>query len=169
MRTLVQMANRSDRREGKPATAWAMKARPDDWLLARGSHFGQERQGAIPPASLQSQAGDTYAGLTRRHRPRHAHRTWWKQLIRGPTTNLLTTRRSPDTQLWRLRPFLFLSQSNRSSHCLQSVTRFSSPLTPRCGRSSNDSRLGDMGKRTNPAKRSRKPIPRPIRVTFPPR
>jgi len=60
------MANRSDRREVKPENLWANKARPDDWLLARGFHFGQEGKRPFAANPLHSQAGDTSARLTYR-------------------------------------------------------------------------------------------------------
>ena len=61
MRTIVQMAHRSDRREGKPKNLGGIKARLNDWLLARGFHFGQEGKGSFAPNPLHSQAGDTSA------------------------------------------------------------------------------------------------------------
>jgi len=66
MTTPVQMAHRSDRREVKPENLWANKARPDDWLLARDSHFGQEGIAPQRTNPLHSQAGDTSARLTYR-------------------------------------------------------------------------------------------------------
>ena len=78
------MANRSDRREDKPTTAWAMKTRPDDWLPARGFHFGQEGNSSFPTSPLHLQAGDTNAGLTHRLR-RRALDQLGTIFIRGPT------------------------------------------------------------------------------------
>lgn len=86
MRTIVQMAHRSDRREGKPKNLVGIKARSNDWLLARGFHFGQEGKGPFAPNPLHSQAGDTSARLTYRCQRRRAHPKAWKKLrIRGPT------------------------------------------------------------------------------------
>jgi hypothetical protein len=90
MRTLVQMANRSDRREDKPRTPWAMKARLDDWLLARGFHFGQEGKSSIRVIPLHLQAEDTNAGLTLRLRRRRVlHQLLNAIFIRGPTSTTL--------------------------------------------------------------------------------
>ena len=66
MRTIVQMAHRSDRREGKPKNLGGIKARSNDWLLARGFHFGQEGKRPFAANPLHSQAGDTSARLTYR-------------------------------------------------------------------------------------------------------
>jgi hypothetical protein len=64
MRTLREMADRSDRREGKPITTVGSKARASDWLLTREFHFGQEMPGFTRATALHSQAGDTTAVLT---------------------------------------------------------------------------------------------------------
>lgn len=61
------MANRSDRREGKPVTRLGSKARASDWLLTRGFHFGQEMSGSLGANALHKQAGDTTAVLTPCH------------------------------------------------------------------------------------------------------
>jgi hypothetical protein len=83
------MAHRSDRREDKPKNLWDSRARPDKWLLARGFHFGQEGKGPILAIPLHSQAGDTSAGLTHRHRRRAPHQSWFSIRIRGPTLRTL--------------------------------------------------------------------------------
>jgi hypothetical protein len=85
MRTLVQMAHRSDRREDKPATPWNSRFRPDIWLLARGFHFGQESKGYILANQLHTQAGDTDVGLTHPIQRRAHDQLWNTTFIRGPT------------------------------------------------------------------------------------
>jgi len=82
----VQMAHRSDRREVKPENLWANQARLDDWLLARGFHFGQEGKRPIPHIPLHKQAGDTSARLTYRCQYRRELRNACnKSSIGGPT------------------------------------------------------------------------------------
>lgn len=82
MRTIVQMANRSDRREDTPRTPLDTKVRPDEWHLARVFHFGQERKGSRSANLLHSQAGDTDVGLTHRLQ-RRAHHQLWFSVIGG--------------------------------------------------------------------------------------
>jgi hypothetical protein len=74
MRTLREMADRSDRREGKPVTSLGLRTRPTDWLLTRGFLFGQEIPGSTRAQPLQIQAGDTTAVLTLCHQRRNSHR-----------------------------------------------------------------------------------------------
>ena len=74
MRTLREMADRSDRREGKPVTSLGVRTRPTDWLLTRGFLFGQEIPGSTRAQPLQLQAGDTTAVLTLCHERRNTHR-----------------------------------------------------------------------------------------------
>ncbi len=86
MTTPVQMAHRSDRREVKPTDLWANKARLDDWLLARGFHFGQEGKRPFAANPLHSQAGDTSARLTYHCQyPRELRNGCNKSSIGGPT------------------------------------------------------------------------------------
>ncbi len=66
-----------------------MKARLDDWLLARGFHFGQEGKSSIRAIPLHLQAEDTNAGLTHRLRRRVLHQLLNANFIRGPTSTTL--------------------------------------------------------------------------------
>ena len=74
MRTLGEMADRSDRREDKPITCLGVRTRPTDWLLTRGFLFGQEIPGSTRAQPLHSQAGDTTAVLTLCHERINTHR-----------------------------------------------------------------------------------------------
>ena len=74
MRTLGEMADRSDRREEKPITCLGVRTRPTDWLLTRGFLFGQEIPGSTRAQPLHSQAGDTTAVLTLCHKRINTHR-----------------------------------------------------------------------------------------------
>ena len=127
MRTIVKMAHRSDRREGKPRNLWDTRVRLNDWLLARGFHFGQDGNGSFAPNPLHTQAGDTSARLTYRCQRRRSHREGWnKPRIRGPT--LKTPRRR------------------------QSLGQTPSPIAPSRGpRCSHESRLPSLRSAATPA------------------
>ena len=77
-------------------TPWAIQARPDEWLLAREFHFGQEETASTRVTSLQSQAGDTDAGLTQTIDEQFP--TLANRLSVDLHQTFLTHRRSPDTE-----------------------------------------------------------------------
>lgn len=83
MKTIVQMAHRSDRREDMPKNLWSLRLRPGIWLLARGFHFGQEKKGSLEVNLLHKQAGDTSIGLTHRLGRRTYCQLWNTNFTRG--------------------------------------------------------------------------------------
>ena len=134
MRTHVQMAHRSDRREGKPSAHWGNKARAHDWLLARDFHFGQEGSGAFPPTPLLKQAGDTTARLTYRCHQRLDHREGWNKFcIRRPTLTIVRETPQPPAlppQAWINPPpekttLQVAAGANRSTWSIPQVPPFS--------------------------------------------
>ena len=124
MRTIVQMAHRSDRREAKPSAHWGSKARAHDWLLARDFHFGQEDRSPLGPTPLHTQAGDTTARLTYRAHGRRAHREGWNQhRIRGPSLKTQAHR-------WNLqhKPSAIAPSGDHGARACQGFPRFARRL-----------------------------------------
>jgi len=50
MRTLREMADRSDRREGKPVTSLGVRTRPTDWLSRADSFLARRFQAPLEPS-----------------------------------------------------------------------------------------------------------------------